>query len=274
MMQISIKLQADREYAVECGLFEDTHKEIVEYLVGVLKKGTELRKIEPGFLLQFPLLDNPPVFPKPAKPRRHLQFGVVGLAKNILYVTLGEGRCLQMDECGMVIGTVLNADVVRSIQRVPADRLGRPLEPVIITSICIDDNTVYQRQADQKETGKIHDPDREQRLRLKLLGDTAQVSSNSLQTRTVFLARLSPHTTASSLRLLFTRFGTVTDCRVNPDKRIAFVSMSRVEECDEAVRRMNGVVIDDCRVRVDYAHSAVDQWERRRFGQSKFDDRL
>lgn len=138
--------------------------------------------------------------------------------------------------------------------------------------ISIDGATVYQPEPEPEPDKSITqtDTDREQRLRLRLLGDTTNVSDNSTSTRTVFLARLSPHTTAPSLRLLFSRFGTVTDCRVNPDKRIAFITMSRVEECDEAVRRMAGVVIDDCRIRVDYAHSAFDQSERRRPGQSKF----
>jgi hypothetical protein len=249
-----------------------------------LSKGLTVCKIESGFLMQCTTasttLPPPPPHP-PSKPSRHLQYGLVGIVpnQNILYFTLTD-RCRQMDERGVVIGAVCeeSLSLLKQIERsVVVDRKsGRPYRPdqVRVSLISVDGLAIYESKSDEEvrassvssasaaPTHPDHSDDkwdREQRLRLQVLGDTARIASSSATTRTAFIARLSLHTHHADLHSIFSRFGTVTDCRV-VDKpghaRIAFITFAEREECDEAVRRMDGVIVDDCRIRVDYAHSA------------------
>lgn len=246
-------------------LNHDLTRQVKDDIVGVLEQGLVLRKIEPGFLIQC-TLHKDLFLPATVKRQKHLERGLVGVLKNILYVTMVDGRCQQMDECGgVIVGRVDNVQELKAFERVPLDRQGRPLSDLRVDKILVDDKVIYEFKEPTVVPKTSFDGwDREQRLRLKLLGDTASLSSSSSSSRTIFIARLSPHTRSTDLRDIFSRFGTITDCNVVPAKRIAFITFSSILECDEAVKRMDGVVVDESRIRVDYAHSGRrDQSESR-----------
>jgi len=82
---------------------------------------------------------------------------------------------------------------------------------------------------------------------------------------------LNPLTQADDLKTIFSRFGSVLRCDVAKDRKTkhsmgyAFVEYETKEACEEAYLKMNNVLIDDRRIKVDFCHSVkkVDRPDRR-----------
>lgn len=98
---------------------------------------------------------------------------------------------------------------------------------------------------------------------LTVLGDR---TTGETQDRTLFLCKLNPITRAKDLRIIFGRFGTITECTVVADplstaakpksRGFGFVSFSTKEACEQAFLKMHNVLIDDFRIHVDFGHGA------------------
>ncbi|KCV68077.1 hypothetical protein H696_05329 [Fonticula alba] len=95
---------------------------------------------------------------------------------------------------------------------------------------------------------------------LTLLGDLRQPDS-APDEQVLFVARLNPLTRSGDLETIFGRFGRVTSCEVITDRKTgqslgyAFVRFARREEAEEAYLKMDNVVIDDSRIKVDFSQS-------------------
>lgn len=61
--------------------------------------------------------------------------------------------------------------------------------------------------------------------------------------------------------MIFSRFGTILSCEVIRDKRTgdslqyAFIEFENQKDCEQAYFKMQGVLIDDHRIHVDFSQS-------------------
>ncbi|KAG9401805.1 Peptidyl-prolyl cis-trans isomerase-like 4 [Aphanomyces cochlioides] len=83
----------------------------------------------------------------------------------------------------------------------------------------------------------------------------------------LFLCKLNPVTTAEDLELIFSRFGPCTahiilDYKTGDSLCFGFVEFTDKEHCIEAYFKMNGVLIDDRRIKVDFSQSVSKLWNK------------
>ncbi|ORY77717.1 cyclophilin-like domain-containing protein [Protomyces lactucae-debilis] len=79
----------------------------------------------------------------------------------------------------------------------------------------------------------------------------------------LFVCKLNPITVADDLELIFGRFGTILSCQVVRDARTgdslqyAFIEYDKKEDAERAYFKMQGVLIDDRRIHVDFSQSVA-----------------
>ena len=101
---------------------------------------------------------------------------------------------------------------------------------------------------------------RAQALTLELIGDLpfAEVTPPE---QILFVCKLNPVTRDEDLELIFSRFGKILSCEVIRDKKTgdslqyAFIEFASKEDCERAYFKMQGVLIDDHRIHVDFSQS-------------------
>src|SRR4051812_39017426 len=95
---------------------------------------------------------------------------------------------------------------------------------------------------------------------------TFSSSASSIQSHKVCRAistgeELANQNTDEDLNLIFSRFGTILSCEVIRDKRTgdslqyAFIEFEDQKDCEQAYFKMQGVLIDDHRIHVDFSQS-------------------
>ncbi|OQR80942.1 peptidyl-prolyl cis-trans isomerase-like protein [Achlya hypogyna] len=122
--------------------------------------------------------------------------------------------------------------------------------------------------------------DREAKSRgvfLEIIGDIPDADVKPPE-EVLFLCKLNPVTSAEDLELIFSRFGPCTahiilDYKTGDSLCFGFVEFTDKEHCIEAYFKMNNVLIDDRRVKVDFCQSVSRLWNkfRRNEKQSKDD---
>ena len=108
---------------------------------------------------------------------------------------------------------------------------------------------------------------------LEMIGDLPDVEAKPPE-ECLFICRLNPVTTDEDLEIIFSRFGKVQTCDIIRDHKtgdslnFAFISFATKEEAETAYFKMDNVLIDDRRVRVDFSQSMHSLWKNyRRFGR-------
>jgi len=97
-------------------------------------------------------------------------------------------------------------------------------------------------------------------VELEILGDITSAEARP-EENVLFVCKLNPTTKSEDLKLIFSRFGDVTDCEVKRDPvtheslQYAFVGFASKEQCEEAYKKMQDVMIDGRRIRVDFSQS-------------------
>jgi len=77
----------------------------------------------------------------------------------------------------------------------------------------------------------------------------------------LFVCRLNPVTQAKDLENIFGQFGEIKDCKIVRDKKTkqslkyGFIEFAKVEDCENAYLNMDGALIDDFRIKVDFSQS-------------------
>ena len=97
-------------------------------------------------------------------------------------------------------------------------------------------------------------------LTLEIIGDLpfAEVTAPE---NILFVAKLNPATQDEDLELIFSRFGKILSCQVIRDKQTgdslqyAFIEFEKREACEMAYFKMQDVLIDDKRIKVDFSQS-------------------
>ena len=89
----------------------------------------------------------------------------------------------------------------------------------------------------------------------------------------LFVCKLNPVTDDESLQLIFERFG-VTSCEIIRDKLTndslcyAFIEFKTKKGAEDAYFKMNNVIVDDRRIKVDFSQSVSKLWNRVRTGKA------
>ena len=84
----------------------------------------------------------------------------------------------------------------------------------------------------------------------------------------LFVCKLNAATTSEDLELIFSRFGAIKSCEVIRDFKTgdslnyAFIEFEAEGACIEAYHKMNNVLIDDRRIKVDFSQSVSKLWNR------------
>lgn len=97
-------------------------------------------------------------------------------------------------------------------------------------------------------------------LTLEIIGDLpfAEVTAPE---NILFVAKLNPATQDEDLEMIFSRFGKILSCEVIRDKQTgdslqyAFIEFEKREACEMAYFKMQDVLIDDKRIKVDFSQS-------------------
>ncbi|MCJ1466537.1 Peptidyl-prolyl cis-trans isomerase cyp6 [Pseudocyphellaria aurata] len=101
---------------------------------------------------------------------------------------------------------------------------------------------------------------RAQALTLEIVGDLPSAEVKPPE-NVLFVCKLNPVTEDEDLNLIFSRFGKILSCEVIRDKRTsdslqyAFIEFEEQKDCEQAYFKMQGVLIDDHRIHVDFSQS-------------------
>lgn len=214
------------------------------------------------------------------------------VASSQFIITLGENLD-QLDERAAIFGEVVEGfDALEKINTAFVDNSGRPLQDIrLLHTVVLDDpfddppDLVEPPQspipsAEQRATVRIaydevlednQDPEQLEKLRrereaqaqaltLALIGDLpfAEVTPPE---QILFVCKLNPVTRDEDLELIFSRFGKILSCEIIRDKQTgdslqyAFIEFGNKEDCERAYFKMQGVLIDDHRIHVDFSQS-------------------
>lgn len=139
-----------------------------------------------------------------------------------------------------------------------------------LRTVRIADDEELDPKADQETVEKLRREReaRAQALTLEMVGDLpfAEVAPPE---NVLFVAKLNPVTRDEDLNLIFSRFGKILSCEVIRDKKsgdslqYAFIEFAEKKEAEQAYFKMQSVLIDDCRIHVDFSQSVsrlADGW--------------
>ncbi|KAL8687160.1 MAG: hypothetical protein Q9218_006590 [Villophora microphyllina] len=123
-------------------------------------------------------------------------------------------------------------------------------------------------QEEQNEKLRREQEARAQALTLEIVGDLPYAEVKPPE-NVLFVCKLNPVTEDEDLDLIFSRFGKIVSCEVIRDKRTgdslqyAFIEFEDQKACEQAYFKMQGVLIDDHRIHVDFSQSVSrlsDNW--------------
>ena len=215
-------------------------------------------------------------------------------------ITLGENLDL-LDGKAAIFGEVVEGfDALEKFNTAFVDDKGRPLKDIrILHTAVLDDpyddpeglieppkspvptagQLATVRIAHDEEIAENTDPEQLEKLRrerearaqaltLELIGDLPFADVTPPE-QVLFVCKLNPVTRDEDLELIFSRFGKILSCEVIRDKKTgdslqyAFIEFASKEDCERAYFKMQGVLIDDHRIHVDFSQSVsrlADAW--------------
>lgn len=214
------------------------------------------------------------------------------LAGSQFIITLGDNLDY-LDGKAAIFGTVVEGfDTLEKINTVFIDTTGRPLKdirirhttilddpfedppglvvppqspvptPAQLATVRIADDEELQEETDQEALEKLRREReaRAQALTLEMVGDLPFAEVKPPE-NVLFVCKLNPVTLDEDLELIFSRFGKILSCEVIRDKRTgdslqyAFIEFEEKKDCEQAYFKMDGVLIDDHRIHVDFSQS-------------------
>lgn len=214
------------------------------------------------------------------------------LAGSQFIITLGENLDF-LDGKASIFGKVVEGfDALEKINDAFTDSKGRPLKDIRIRhTVVLDDpfndpaglvepeksppptkaQLATVMIADDEELDNDNDEEalerirrereaRAQALTLEMVGDLPFAEVKPPE-NILFVCKLNPVTQDEDLNLIFSRFGKILSCEVIRDKRTgdslqyAFIEFDQQKDCEQAYFKMQGVLIDDHRIHVDFSQS-------------------
>lgn len=136
-------------------------------------------------------------------------------------------------------------------------------------------------QPEQDERGAEERADESRKLEahsravvLEMIGDLPEADAKP-PSDMLFVCKLNPVTTEEDLEIIFSRFGKITSCDILRDYKTgdslcyAFIGFDSDKGAEDAFFKMNNVLIDDRRIKVDFSQSVHHLWKQfRRFGRA------
>ncbi|KAI1925695.1 Peptidyl-prolyl cis-trans isomerase-like 4 [Ophidiomyces ophidiicola] len=222
------------------------------------------------------------------------------LAGSQFIITLGDNLDY-LDGKAAIFGNVVEGfDVLEKVNDAFIDEKGRPLKDIRIkhtailddpfsdppqlivppespvpskaqlATVMIADDEELDDNADEETLEKLRREReaRAQALTLEMVGDLPFAEVKPPE-NVLFVCKLNPVTHDEDLNLIFSRFGPILSCEVIRDKRTgdslqyAFIEFENQKDCEQAYFKMQGVLIDDHRIHVDFSQSVSklsDSW--------------
>lgn len=148
-----------------------------------------------------------------------------------------------------------------------------PTEQQLKTVRIADEAALHEDDGVDEETLERKRREREanaQALTLEMMGDLPFAEVRPPE-NVLFVAKLNPVTADEDLELIFGRFGKILSCEVIRDAKTgdslqyAFIEYDEKASCEAAFFKMQGVLIDDRRIHVDFSQSVSrisDVWRK------------
>jgi peptidyl-prolyl cis-trans isomerase-like 4 len=216
-----------------------------------------------------------------------------GKCASQFFFTLADGLN-ELDGKHVVFGRLVEGfETLEQINNALVDDQGRPLRDIRLRHVIVLDDPFDDppgilippqspaepsnhqgkvlRVGDDEELDEELDPEvveerrrereaRAQALTLEMVGDLpfAEVAPPE---NILFVCKLNSITRSEDLELIFSRFGTILSCEVIKDAKTgdslqyAFIEFDQREDAERAYFKMDGVLIDDRRIHVDFSQS-------------------
>lgn len=131
-----------------------------------------------------------------------------------------------------------------------------------LATVMIADDEELEEDVDEQAMEKLRREReaRAQALTLEMVGDLPFAEVKPPE-NILFVCKLNPVTHDEDLELIFSRFGKILSCEVIRDKKTgdslqyAFIEFENQKDCEQAYFKMQGVLIDDHRIHVDFSQS-------------------
>lgn len=131
-----------------------------------------------------------------------------------------------------------------------------------LATVMIADDEELDQELDEAAMEKLRREReaRAQALTLEMVGDLPFAEVKPPE-NVLFVCKLNPVTHDEDLELIFSRFGKILSCEIIRDKRTgdslqyAFIEFENQQDCEQAYFKMQGVLIDDHRIHVDFSQS-------------------
>jgi peptidyl-prolyl cis-trans isomerase-like 4 len=214
------------------------------------------------------------------------------LAGSQFIVTLGDDIDYLNGKAAPFGRVVEGLDVLKKINEAFTDTKGRPLKDIRIrhtvvlddpyddpaglvipdhsptpttaqlATVMIADDEELEEEVDEQAMEKLRREReaRAQALTLEMVGDLPFAEVKPPE-NILFVCKLNPVTHDDDLELIFSRFGKILSCEVIRDKKTgdslqyAFIEFENQKDCEQAYFKMQGVLIDDHRIHVDFSQS-------------------
>lgn len=214
------------------------------------------------------------------------------LAGSQFIVTLGDDIDYLNGKAAPFGKVVEGLDVLEKINEAFTDTKGRPLKDIRIrhtvilddpyddppglavpeqspppskaqlATVMIADDEELEEEVDEQAMEKLRREReaRAQALTLEMVGDLPFAEVKPPE-NVLFVCKLNPVTHDEDLELIFSRFGKILSCEVIRDKKTgdslqyAFIEFENQKDCEQAYFKMQGVLIDDHRIHVDFSQS-------------------
>lgn len=148
-----------------------------------------------------------------------------------------------------------------------------------LATVMIADDEELEEEVDEAAMEKLRREReaRAQALTLEMVGDLPFAEVKPPE-NVLFVCKLNPVTHDEDLELIFSRFGKILSCEVIRDKRTgdslqyAFIEFENQKDCEQGYFKMQGVLIDDHRIHVDFSQSVSklsDTWRDSKNSQRK-----
>ncbi|KAK9246466.1 hypothetical protein V1506DRAFT_535187 [Lipomyces tetrasporus] len=119
-----------------------------------------------------------------------------------------------------------------------------------------------EEEEQRKERERRERDARAQALTLEIIGDLPYAEVKPPE-NVLFVCKLNPITEDEDLHTFFSQCGKIVSCEVIRDKKTgnslqyAFIEYERKQDCENAYLKMQGALIDDCRIHVDFSQSVA-----------------
>lgn len=146
----------------------------------------------------------------------------------------------------------------------------RPSEEIVQRRIAYEDgleeSTTGMTEAELEESIRRKEA-QSRAIVLEMTGDLPDADVKPPE-EVLFVAKLNPVTRDEDLEIIFSRFGKVLKCEIIRDHKTgdslnyAFIEYETEASCIEAYKKMNNVLIDDRRIKVDFSQSVSKLWNK------------